>query len=72
MYLYTSKSYAMSLISILVALLIIGLVMYIIERYLPIDIDIVFKRLIYLVMIIVFLVWLLKVLGLIGMGTLKV
>lgn len=54
----------MSLISIIVALVIVGVVMYLINRYIPMDSKI--KNLLNVVVIIVLIIWLLQATGLIG------
>jgi len=54
----------MSLISLIVALVIVGVVMYLINAYVPMDLTI--KKLLNAVVIIVLIIWLLERSGLIA------
>lgn len=61
----------MSLISIILALVIVGIVLYLINRFLPVDAKI--KTIINWVAIIVVIIWLMKVIGLLDyLGTIRV
>ena len=53
----------MSLVSLIVALVVIGVVMYLINAYIPMDAKI--KKLLNVVVIIVVILWVLQALGLI-------
>lgn len=54
----------MSLISIVIALAVVGLLLYLVETYIPMNAEI--KRIIPIVVIIVAVIWLLQVFGLLG------
>ena len=54
----------MPLISIIVVLCVIGVILWLIDTYLPLDPTI--KRIIQIVIIVVIILWLLQVVGLMG------
>lgn len=55
---------AMDIIYVILILLVVGVILYVIERYAPIDTTI--KKIIYFIVIIAVILWLLRVFGLIG------
>lgn len=52
------------IISIVIVLIVVGLLLYLVDRYLPMDALI--KRIIYIVVIIGVIIWLLRIAGLFG------
>jgi len=57
----TSKTFNMSLLSILIAIIVVGVLLWIINTLLPMDRNI--KRIFNLVVVIALVVWLLKAFG---------
>ncbi len=54
----------MSLISVVVVLIIIGVLLWLMEKYIPMDANI--KRIIVILVIIVVILWLLQAFGILG------
>jgi len=57
----TKTNTTMSLLAILFTLIIVGVVLYLINRYIPMDASI--KQIINVVAVVIVLIWLLKVFG---------
>jgi hypothetical protein len=61
----------MSVLTIIVVLVVAGVIMYLINNYIPMDSKI--KSLLNIVVIIILIIWLLKVFGILGrLGSFKV
>ncbi len=60
-------STSMSLLGIVIALLVVGVLLWLFETYIPMDATI--KRIIQAVVIIVVVIWLLQVFGILGYAT---
>jgi hypothetical protein len=54
----------MSLITIIIVLIVVGVLLWLINSYIPMDIKI--KRIINIVVVVMVVIWLLKVFGLFG------
>lgn len=52
----------MSLLTVILVLIVIGIVLYLIDRFVPMDATV--KRILYIVVILVIVIWLMKALGL--------
>jgi hypothetical protein len=61
----------MSLLSILIAIIVVGVLLWLINSYIPMDAKI--KQILNIVVVIVLVIWLLKAFGLLGaLGSVKV
>ena len=58
----TSKSFDMSLLSILIAIIVVGVLLWVINTFLPMDHQI--KRIFNIVVVVALIIWLLKAFGL--------
>ena len=63
-YLITNKASLMSILTVLVVLIVAGIIMYLINRYIPMDGTI--KSILNIVVVVLIIVWLLKVFGILG------
>lgn len=60
----------MNIIALLLVLIVIGVVLWLVEKYIPMDP--VFKIIIRIVVILVVVIWLLNVFGLLSSSTLRI
>lgn len=61
----------MSLLSLVITLLVVGVLLYLVNKYIPMDATV--KRIINIVVIVILVIWILKVLGFWGyIGNVKI